>query len=167
MSIQDIEQGVAVMHRVMRYGFPMTLEYAIKNWALLAAAVIAAAVLLFVLYRIYQDSVLGRLHSAVSLLAGREREARSARKVVAQAVERGARLRARADSVRPRHCREASEALEDARALQKIAEDQILVAQNHVRELIVEEFPPAKQSVLCSKYLPESPQEPKPFTMGG
>lgn len=155
------------MHRVMRYGFHMTLEYAIKNWALLAAAVLAAAVLLFVLYRIYQDSVLGRLHSAVSLLARREREARNTRKAVARAAAKGERLRARSDSVKPRHCREASETLEDARALQKIAEDQILIAQNHVRQLIIDEFPPKKQSALCSKYLPELPQETKPFTMGG
>ncbi len=155
------------MHPVLRYGFSMTLEYAIKNWALLVSAVLAGAVLLFVLYRTYQDSALGRLHSAAGMIARRAREARRAGKVVEQAVARGDRLRARAGAVKPRHCREASEALEDARALLKIADDQVLIAQNHVRELIVEEFPPNKQAAISSKYLPETPQDPKPFTMGG
>ncbi len=134
----------------------MTLEYAIKNWALLVAAVLIAAVLVFVLYRIYQDSAVGRLHSAARLLARRVREARSAGKVVAQAVAKGARLRARADAVKPRHCREASEALEDAQALLKIADDQVLIARNDVRELIIEDFPPNKQPGMRSKYLPEA-----------
>ncbi len=134
----------------------MTLEYAIKNWALLIAAILGAAVLLFVLYRIYQDSAVGRLHSAARLLARRAREARGASKVVERAVARGARLRARAGAVKPRHCRDASEALEDAQALLKIADDQVLIAQNGVRELIIEEFPPNKQPRMRSKYLPEA-----------
>ncbi len=134
---------------------------------MLVASVLGTAVLLFVIYRVYQDSAQGRLQAAVSLLHKRESEARAAFKVVDKLSARLDRLRAKAESVKPRHGQEASEALEDAQALQKIADDQVLVAQSHVRKLIVEEFPPKQHEALRDKYLPHTEQERKPFTMGG
>ena len=108
---------------------------------MLVAGVLGTAVLLFVIYRVYQESTQGRLQGAVMRLRKRESEARVASKVVDKSAARLDRLRAKAESVKPRHGKEAAEALEDARALHKIADDQVLIAQNHVRKIILEELP--------------------------
>ena len=134
---------------------------------MLVASVLGTAVLLFVIYRVYQDSAQGRLQATVKLLRKRESEARAALKVVDKSSARLDRLRAKAESVKPRHGQEASEALEDARALHKIADDQVLIAQNLVRKIILEEFPPKRHDALRIKYLPPTIQEQKPFTLGG
>lgn len=134
---------------------------------MLAASVLGTAVFLFVIYRVYQDSVQGRLQASVRLLRKRESEVAVALKVVDKSAARLDRLRAKAESVKPRHGQEAAEALEDARALHKIADDQVLIAQNHVLKIILEEFPPKRHDAMRNKYLPHTVQEQKPFTMGG
>jgi hypothetical protein len=68
------------------------------------------------------------------------------------------------EKVRPSYLQEAKEALQDARALQKIADDRLLVAENHVRRIILEEFPPIKQHKLRLRYLPADARDPRPFS---
>jgi len=145
----------------------MTLEYLSKYWALVAASVLGTAVLLFVVFRAYQDSARGRLQATVKQLRSREQDARAARRAVDKAVAGLDRLRAKADSAKPRHVQEASEALEDARALQKIADDQVLIARNHVRKLILEEYAPKRHEAMRTRYLGQDPADQKPFTMEG
>jgi len=145
----------------------MTLEILIKHWALVAASVLGTAVLLFVVFRVYQDSARGRLQTTVRQLRSREQKARAARKAVDKAYASVDRLRAKADSVKPRRVQEASETLEDARALQKIADDQVLVAQNHVRKIILEEYPPKRHEAMRARYLLHDEADQKPFTMEG
>jgi hypothetical protein len=137
----------------MRYRFAMSVEFLTKNWALVAASVLGTGILLFVLVRAFQDSSRGRLNAAVSMLKKREKEARAARRAVDKATARLDRLRAKAASVKPRLAQEASESLEDARALLKIGDDQVLVARNHVRKVIVEDYPPKRHEKMRSKYL--------------
>ena len=137
----------------LRYGFAMSLELLTKNWALVVASVLGTGILLFVLFRAFQDSSRGRLNAAVKTLQKREKEARAATRAVEKMTTRLDRLRSKAESVKPRHGQEASESLEDARALLKIADDQVLVARNHVRKLIVEEYPPKRQQAMRDKYL--------------
>lgn len=74
------------------------------------------------------------------------------------------RLQERADKVKPRHVEEARGELTDARALAKIAHDQTLIAENHVRRVIVEEFPPARQARLRARYRVGDEPTKKPFT---
>lgn len=131
----------------------MSPEFLIKNWALVVASVLGTAILLFVLFRAYQDSSRGRFRATVGVLRRREQEARAARNAVDKAENKLERLRAKAESVKPRHAQEASESLEDARALLKIADDQVLVGRNHVRKLIVEEYPPKRHEAMRIKYL--------------
>lgn len=145
----------------------MTLEYFSKNWALVVASVIGTAVLLFVVFRAYQDSARGRLNATVRQLRCREQKALAARKAVDKAVATVDRLRTKADSVKPRRVQEASETLEDARALQKIADDQVLVARNHVRMIILEEYPPRRHEAMRTRYLLHDEADQKPFTMEG
>lgn len=145
----------------------MTLDYLSRNWALVAASVLVTAVLLFVVFRAYQDSAKGRLQAKAKQLRAREQDARAARKAVDKAVASLDRLRAKADSVRPRRVEEASGALEDARALQKIADDQVLIARNHVRKIILEEYPPKRHEAMRTRYLGQDAGDQKPFTMEG
>lgn len=145
----------------------MTIEYLLRNWALVIASILGAAVLLFALFRVFQDSAHGRLRAIVQQLRRREGDAQAARKAVEKAVARLERLRSKAESVKPRHVEEASGTLEDARALQKIADDQVLIARNHVRKLILEEYPPKRHAAMRSKYLQQDDPDTKPFTLGG
>ena len=144
---------VPVSRAHLRYRFAMSPEFLTKNWALVAASVLGTGILLFVLFRVYQDTSRGRFKAAVVLLRKREREARAARNAVDKAASKLERLRAKAASVKPRHVQEASESLEDARALLKIADDQVLVGRNHVRKLIVEEYPPKRHEAMRDRYL--------------
>jgi uncharacterized protein HemX len=144
---------VPVLPDYLRYGFAMSIELLAKNWALVAASVLGTGILLFVLFRVFQDSSRGRLNAAVGTLKKREREARAARRSVDKAAGKLERLRSKAESVKPRHAQEVSESLEDARALLKIADDQVLVARNHVRKAIVEDYPPKRHEAMRDKYL--------------
>ena len=63
-----------------------------------------------------------------------------------------------------RAVQEATEAMQDAEALLKSADDQVLIAGNHVRKLIVEEFPPKQHERMRNKYLPGEHKDDKPFS---
>ena len=142
----------------------MTLDFAARHWSLLIASVLATAILLFVLYRAFSDSARGQLRSNVRQVRRRYQDAVRARTAVNKAAARLEKLRSKSASVKPRHGQEASDALEDARSLLKIAEDQVLIAENHVRKVIVEEFPPKRHDALRSKYLTRPADVGKPFT---
>jgi hypothetical protein len=145
----------------------MTTDYLVRNWALVIASVLGTAILLFVLFRVFQDSARGRLGTTIRQLRQREAAATNARKAVDKAAAYLSRLRENAASVKPRHVEEASGALEDAQALQKIAEDQVLVARNHLRKLILEEYPPNRHETMRDKYLGRESADKKPFTLEG
>ena len=72
----------------------------------------------------------------------------------------------RASKTKPRVIDEARGCLEDARALQKVADDQVLIARNEVRQIIVAEFSPRHQEVLRRRLLPQDSGADTPFTMG-
>jgi len=131
----------------------MLLDLVTRNWALVIASVLGTAILLFVLFRLYADSPRGRLRRCVRTLRAKQAAAGRARRRLGKAQRRLARLQGRAASVRPRLVSEADEAVQDARMLQKIADDQVLIAIRLVRELILEEFPPNRHDVLRNKYL--------------
>ena len=131
----------------------MTRDFLIRHWALLIAAVLGAFVFLFVLWRLYEASPRGRLGSRVRKLRLRKREAGRAKQRVVAAAAKLARLRSKAETIKPRLVSAADEALQDATMLQKIADDQVLIAIKQVREVIVEEFPPKRHDELRNKYL--------------
>ncbi len=142
----------------------MTVEFITRNWSLVGASVLFAVIALFVAFRVYTDSAKGQLGERVRALRKRYQEADNADKAVTRAEQRFARLSAKSASVKPRHVEEAREALDDARALLKIASDQVLIAENHVRKVIVEEFPPKRQEALRIRYLRSEEGHEKPFT---
>jgi hypothetical protein len=141
-------------------------QHLVQYWALLAAGVIAMAVLLFVLVRLVQDSARGRLAAAIGQLRAREKAARKAARRARRAAGKLERLRARSESAKPRLIDQAEGSLQDADALRKIADDQVLVARTEAREIIAAEFPPKRQAALRRRLLREDPVKDQPFTMG-
>ena len=134
----------------------MTIDTLQQNWALLIASVLGLGIVLFVLFRASQDSRRGRLGSALTYLRDRERAAQKAAKALDKASSRIERLRARSESVPPKLADAARDALTEAQELQKLIDDQLLIARNNVRLLIVEEYPPKRHDAMRSKYLGES-----------
>jgi hypothetical protein len=134
----------------------MTIDYLQQNWALLIAGVLGLGIALFVLFRASQDSRRGRLGSALTYMRDRERAARKAVKALEEATHKIERLRARSESVPPKQADAARDALLEAQEVQKLIDDQLLIARNNVRLLITEEYPPKRHEAMRSKYLGES-----------
>jgi hypothetical protein len=131
----------------------MTMDFIIRHWALVVASVLAVAILLFVLQRLYTDSASGQLYKLVADLDAHKRKAKRAGHKVDAAVGKLTQLQARSATTSPRLLSAADEALQDSRMLKKVADDLVLVAQRKVRDLIIEEFPPNRQDGLRNKYL--------------
>ncbi len=142
----------------------MTFDFLQQHWALFIAGIIGTAVLLFAGWRAWLDCPRGRLYVARKRLRAKIREARNIWRAGGRATVRLDRLVSKSDSVRPSRLEEATDAVRDAQALLKIANDQVLIAENHVRKIIVEEFPPRDHERMRSRYLPGDRQESKPFT---
>lgn len=142
----------------------MTLEFVIRNWSLVIGSVLGTAVALFLAHRAFSDSARGQLRSHRRMLTRRYRAADRADATVAKAAKRLEKLQSKLASVKPRHLQEAAEALEDARSLLKIAHDQVLIAENQVRKLIVEEYPPKRHDAMRSRYLRPAEDRDRPFS---
>ena len=147
-----------------RYGQWMSPEFLTNNWALVAASVVGVAVLLLVLHRLWLQSPRGELGRARRRLKARHRALGRAENALRRRRKEFERLHARAASVRPRRLEEAGEAVEDARALAKIAHDQLLVEENLVRKVIFEEFPPRRQESLRRRYLRSDEERSRPYS---
>ena len=142
----------------------MNAEELKTHWALLLASFTGVVLLLFVVAHFIHKSARRQLRRKQKALQQERGRLRKAQAVVNKAERQRLRLMRYADSVKPRLLQESAEALEDARALAKIATDRVLVAENHLRRVILEEFPPARHERLRSRYLPDGPAKKKPFT---
>ena len=135
-----------------------------QNWALFAAVLPAAIVVLLVWSALYRRSASGLLNTVLRDHKGALAEARKAGKNVVKLSARVAKLEQNADKVKPRVLEETKGLLSDALAFEKIAADKVLVTANHVRRVIHEEFPPSMQDKLRSRYLPEDGPDGRPFS---
>lgn len=142
----------------------MNTELLRDNWALAFAAAVALVILLLVLLRALSGSAAAQLRQARKLLALQRRRLRKAEAAAAQAGHRVQALKARAEKVKPRVLQEAIGKTADAEALARIARDNVLIAEQRLRQIIHEEFAPAKQARLRARYLPESPPDKRPFS---
>jgi hypothetical protein len=142
----------------------MNLQFLQQNWAIFAAGVLVLAIGLFVAFRVLEDSTHGHLMRLVRLYDEKLLAANKAQRAAVKAEARLRKIRTKLESAKPRHVQETSEALDDAKALLKITQDQVMIAANHLRKFILEEFPPTQHDRLREKYLPESSPDAKPFT---
>ena len=135
-----------------------------SNWALGVAAVIGLIIVFFVILQLVRRSAWGQLQETLRILDKARRDEANALRSVEKAERIAERLQENADRAKPRHVQESKEALSDARALAKIANDKILVAENHVRRVIHEEYPPVRHEAMRQKYLPDPARDKKPFS---
>ena len=135
-----------------------------QHWALLGAGIVGGAALMFAAWRAWLDSPWGRLAAARRRLHSARVEARRRQKTLQHLSARLAGLEKKADSVKPRRLEDTAGAVQDAGALLKIAGDQVLIAENCVRKIIVEEFPPKRHERMRSRYLSRERQHGKPFS---
>ncbi len=142
----------------------MDNEFLIRHWGLLAAALLLIAAALHIALSGWQRSASGKLRHALAAMQEQRRVALKAGDATEKAEFRLDKLLQSRDKVRPSDLQEAKEALQDARALQKIADDRLLVTENHVRQIILEEFPPVRQYKLRSRYLPADARDSRPFS---
>ena len=142
----------------------MNAEALQTHWALLLALITGCALLMFAVAVLVNKSARGQLRRRQTALKQERGRLRKAEAVVEKAERQKSRLMSHADGVKPRLLKESVEAVEDARALAKIAADRVLVAENHLRRVITEEFPPTQHGKLRSRYLPDAPEKKRPFT---
>jgi uncharacterized membrane protein YcjF (UPF0283 family) len=135
-----------------------------NNWALIVAAIIGSIIIVIIVIQLIKRSPGGQLRQTLKTLAKARQDEGKSRKSVDKSERIVRRLHENADRAIPRHLQEAKDALQDARALAKIANDKILIAENHVRRVILEEFPPIKHDAMREKYLPNAARDQKPFT---
>ena len=135
-----------------------------ENWALFIALPLLAIAAFVVVMHLLGRSARGQLRSSLRKVARRRKEFRKAGRNVRRVEKRLARLNERADTTRPRIVQEAKEDLADAKALQKVAHDQVLVAENDLRQVIHDEFPPRDHDELRQKYLPAKAPDTIPFS---
>lgn len=135
-----------------------------NNWALGLAAVIGGLAAITVFVAIFRRSVRGQLKRVCAEHKKAQKIHRQAAAVTETYHRRLGKLGKNAENVKPRLLQEAKDALQDARALEKIASDQVLIAGNHVHRVIHEEFPPSRQQALRDRYLPSVEQDKGPFS---
>lgn len=142
----------------------MNLDLLRDNWALAIAAAIALALALFGLARLLGASAPARLRGAARRLAAERKRLRKAEAAVERAERRVQSLKGRVEKVKPRSLQEAIGKAADQQALARIARDNVLIAEQRLRQIIHEEYAPAKQARLRARYLPESPPDRRPFS---
>lgn len=134
-----------------------------SHWALLGGLALLTLVATSLVPALYSRSAFGQLRNTRSVLKRAISEQEKIRRRVSDLEKQVARMSARGEFVKPRLLAEKKEQLDDARSLEKIAGDKTLVARNHVRRVIYEEYPPAKHDKLRNRFLP-SESDAKPFT---
>jgi len=142
----------------------MNLESLQSDWAIwlaLAILLIAAAMITPRLLKMTSRSKLSRVFADVKAARKELRKSVRAAKKAGKKLEK---LLARADRVKPRVLQEAKESVEDGRALAKILNDKVIVAETHVRRIIYDEFPPEKHEQMRAKYLPQDVIDDRPFS---
>lgn len=126
-----------------------------QYWALIIASVLGLAILLFVVFRLLEDSRRGQLSSALNDLRERETALHSASKTVAKSLLRYEKLAAMGDKVPPNKYLAAKDAMAEARETEALLTDQVLVLRNNARTIILQDYPPTKHEAMCRKYLGE------------
>lgn len=141
----------------------MNAAFLQSHWALVGGLVLLIIVTFSLVSALYSRSAIGQLRNTRAVLRQAISEREKIRRKVSALEQQVDRMATRGAFVKPRILTEKKEHLADTRALEKIACDKVLVAQNHVRRVIVDEFPPARHDRLRNRFLPEE-NDAKPFS---
>jgi len=97
----------------------------------------------------------GRLNRQSRELRHRLYELQQAEKLSEKANRAYSKMKQQSDRVQPNKLREAEVMAEDRKTMLGHAKDKVMAAQNHVRNVVLNEYPPVYQESLLKKYLPE------------
>jgi hypothetical protein len=142
----------------------MNLESLQSDWALWAALVALLFAVLAIIPKLLQRTSRSKLNRVFADVKAARKELRKATRAAKKAEKKYDKLLVRADRVKPRVLQEAKEGVEDAKALAKILNDKVIVAETHVRRIIYDEFPPEKHEGMRAKYLPQDIIDNRPFS---
>ena len=138
-----------------------------EHWALVGAAAAAGVAALIILVSLLRQSRWGRMRTLVRQ-HGRERRAlATAEKQFVKARQNLERLEQKIERIAPRKLDEARGALTDARRLVEIRFGALQVAENRLRTVITEEYPPKHHDALRRRYGVAEHAENRPFTFDG
>lgn len=126
-----------------------------SNWALILAVAPALIAIVLISRLLISRTASGQLRGVLEGYRDAQKELSDAQKSRRKTAARVEKLVSKAGKTVPRVLQETKGAAEDAKSLEKIAGDRVLVAANHVRRVIHEEFPPDQQQALRNKYLPQ------------
>ena len=142
----------------------MNMESLRSDWAIwLALAAIVVALVMIVPILLKQTSG-SKLKRVLVTRKEAQKALRKCTRTTENAETKLQKLSSNAERVKPRVLQEATEAVEDGQALTKILSDKVMVAENHVRRVIHDEFPPAKHDRMREKYLPQDVKDKRPFS---
>lgn len=134
------------------------------NWAIWLASAMLLIAAVGIIPELLRRTSRGKLNRVFADVKAARRELRKSTRAANKAEKKYERLLARADRVKPRVLQEAKESVEDAKALAKILNDKVIVAETHVRRIIYDEFPPEKHERMRAKYLPQDIIDNRPFS---
>jgi hypothetical protein len=117
---------------------------------------IGLGIFLIILFGVVLPNIMptprGRLNRQRRELKHRLFERQLAEKAADKAKRDFAKLQSRAKDVQPKLLREAEGHSDDMQKMLVHANDKVLVAENHVRRILLDEFPPAVHQQLLEKY---------------
>ena len=117
---------------------------------------IGLGIFLIILFGVVLPNIMptprGRLNRQRRELKHRLFERQQAGKAAEKAQRDFTKLQSRAQNVQPKQLREAEGLAADTKTLLSHANDKVLVAENHVRRILLDEFPPAVHQQLLQKY---------------
>jgi hypothetical protein len=142
----------------------MNLESLQSDWALWAAIVALLLAFLAIIPKLLKRTSRSKLNRVFADVKAARKELRKSLRAAEKAEKKYERLLTRADRVKPRVLQEAKESAEDGKALAKILNDKVIVAETHVRRIIYDEFPPEKHEQMRAKYLPQDIIDNRPFS---
>ncbi len=135
-----------------------------SNWAIWLASAMLLIAAVGIIPELLRRTSRGKLNRVFADVKAARKELRKSTRAAKKAEKKYERLLARADRVKPRVLQEAKESVEDAKALAKILNDKVIVAETHVRRIIYDEFPPEKHERMRAKYLPQDIIDNRPFS---
>ena len=135
-----------------------------KYLLLLLGAVILAVVAFCVVLPNVLPTPRGSLNRQRRELRHRRYQLQQAIRAAEGATKRFEKLQRNARNVEPAKLDEAGAKAKDMQILAGHANDKVLVAENHVRRVILDRFPPAKQERMLSKFVPERDERSMPFS---
>ena len=134
-----------------------------NHWLLIIGLALLLAVVVLVILPNSLPTPRGALNRQRRELRFRLAEHRQAARVAARALRQAKKLSNVRDRTAPAAFDEAQALARDKQTLLEHAADRVMVAENHVRRVILEQFPPRDHEKLLARYVSAAGDKSLPF----